>query len=100
MAESGTARWTIHKQLLGSPSYIGVTLFIMAGLHDNWWIGLPMFLVVLAAYNFLYETCFTFPERRSLKGISLSVGLVLFQIAYWAGGFWLANSILRRALVA
>lgn len=100
MTAPAATRWSIHKQLLGLPSFVGVTLFVMAGLNDNWWLGFPMFLVVLVAYGFLYETCFARFEPKSVKGVLLAAALVSFQLGYWAGGFWLANSILKRTLAS
>ncbi len=68
----------------------------MAGLNGNWWVGFPLFLAVLVAYSFLYDTYVVSLERKSLKGICLAFALVLFQIAYWASGFWLASDYLRK----
>ena len=71
-------------------------IFVMAGLKDNWWIGLPLFLVVLAAYDRLYDAIIG--ANRSGRATILGIaGLVLFQIVYWVFVFYLAGRALSQS---
>ena len=69
-------------------------IFIMAGLQSNWWIGIPLFIAVLAAYDRLYDATML-PNLSLPRTIFVIVGLVLFQVVYWVTVFYLANYWLR-----
>jgi hypothetical protein len=94
MANKNRWIWSWHKQLLGLPSYVGAVAFVMAGFHNNWWIGLPLLVAILAVYDKLYDMSI---ERvpPGLKTVGLAALLLAFQGLYWLTVFVFASYLLR-----
>ena len=81
--------WSWHKQALGAPSYLGVSLCIIAPLEGNYWYLFPLMVVVLFAYDGLYEYLFNnLQEKWITKGLVNCLTLIGFQLAFWAALFY------------
>jgi hypothetical protein len=88
-------RWSTVKKLLGLPSTIASTLFVWSGLNFSgvraFWV-VPVWFVVIIAYDYLYESLVTHGRGPLAKSQTLGIVCVLlFQVAFWWGLFYVAK---------
>jgi hypothetical protein len=86
--------WPLHKQILMTPTAIGVVLFVEGALWRGFVAALVGLVFVTPAYHFLYDSCFpeSGPNSKG-RAIVMSALLVIAQIVYWGGLLVLAGSL-------
>ena len=85
-----------HFEWLSAPSLFGLWLFVDSAPGFPWWVGVLLYPFVLLAYGGLYLIFFpTKQGKNTIRGWAIAAGLVVFQLAYWAVMFLMANHLYR-----
>jgi hypothetical protein len=90
------SKWERHRDLLGTPSYLGAGLVALGPLN-NWWWGLPLILVFLVIFRPIYAYAFGESDESKLRrdwGRNLLV--VSAQIAFWTLLIWVLYVLHHR----
>ena len=77
------SKWERHRDLLGTPSYLGAGLVALGPLN-SWWWGLPLILVFLVVFRPTYAYVFGESDESRLRTDWRRNALVVSgQVVFW-----------------
>jgi hypothetical protein len=93
-----TARYNLHRDVLGIPSYLGAMLVGLA--LGNWFVGLVLMIAALVPYHRIYRAYFSeAPSHPRRSDVLTNLLFVVAQLTLWGIAFFAAN-VLRKAYAA